>query len=613
MKMRTIKGRLLSIAFTIIVVVIVLFGVAVGVIQNTKIGSKTYEGIMQEKLIESQINMPSGTVTEAYGLIYRYLANDEVLVRNECKTKLETLRQEYEDWISENSVKYDEDSDFYRQVFITSKTEGDAIFKIIFEDIIPLIENRNEEEKAVKKLNETAREITFKEDATPEDIEAAKLEAEEAQARFDSDTNGYNTMLKINRNAIESHYKKHMQALETATTFANEAIEAAEKRSTMVILIGIGVFALAAVVSTCVALLIQGTVTKSIINQINAENAVMKRIAEGELSLELPDDLRTHDEFGVLTDSIEKTLAQLKKYSFYIDDITKLLTQMAEGDMLISFDNEYTGEFANIKDAIQQITVSLGSMLKGIDDTADSVADGSSNVAGLAGSLADGARDQAATLEELEATVEEITATSSLNTQSALKASENSTAVMHSIEKCNAQMQALLLAMDSIIEQTNAIGNIAAAIEDIASQTNLLSLNAAIEAARAGDAGRGFGVVASEVGKLAADTVTAVSNTNDLVNKTKKAVEEGNLVVKQTASALNEVTEGAQSIMGLVEEIAKESEHQTDSLEEFSNGISSIAEIVDASSKAVERSADESVSLKEKAHHLRDLTSMFKV
>ena len=155
-----------------------------------------------------------------------------------------------------------------------------------------------------------------------------------------------------------------------------------------------------------------------------------------------------------------------------------------------------------------------------------------------------GASEQAGSVEELAVTVSEISRHVSQNARNALEASRDAGAVKNEADAGNQQMQELLAAMENIVSSSRKIRKILKTIEEIAFQTNILSLNASVEAARAGAAGKGFAVVAEEIRSLAAKSAQASTNTNTLINDSLTAAEAGSKIAAETAQAMQKVMEG---------------------------------------------------------------------
>lgn len=561
----SIKLRMMIIVGIILLILLITFGITMLVVNRTSIGGKAYQNISRTNSIIMDITPPDGYLLEAYAYAYKYIANTNVMTRANLQKDIQANYEAYQAWHA-GWDGVDLGSEELRSWFLdVSYQAGLSFFDAVLNQVIP----------AVIANDEVA---TFK----------ARL-------------------------AMDDAFNQHGLAIEQSIALAQELIAKEERTAQLTVNSGIVFLIVAVLIAAGIAVLLTRIISSSIEQQIFSISNIMKRVADGELRVELPQELKTKEELGTLAGNIELTLSQLRRYTSYINEISEILDQMAKGRMKIEFHHRYSGEFYKIKVALQDISESLGTMLRDINSTADKVAEGSTGVATLAASLSEGASDQVATIQELSATVEEITATSNINSQHAAQANDRTTEVLHSIEHCNEQMDKLVQAMDHIRTSSDAIVSIVGAIEEIASQTNLLSLNASIEAARAGDAGRGFAVVANEVGALANQTVDSVQSTSRLIKNTLQAVEEGVAIVKQTASSLHEVTDGAANISSLMNEIATTSEMQTQSLEQFASGITQIANVVDQTSGSAAESASASRELEDYAMHLRHLAGQFEV
>ena len=174
-------------------------------------------------------------------------------------------------------------------------------------------------------------------------------------------------------------------------------------------------------------------------------------------------------------------------------------------------------------------------------------------------------------------------------------------------------MKLMVEAMQDISHSSDEIKKIIDTIEDIASQTNMLSLNASIEAARAGDIGRGFTVVASQVGNLAGESAKASQSSKNLIEKSLEAVERGMSIANKTAQMLQESVNKAKAAEVIVENIYEASARQKESMGQISVAIGQIADIVQQNSDMAETSASSSEELSKLAEDLKELVGKFKL
>ena len=172
-------------------------------------------------------------------------------------------------------------------------------------------------------------------------------------------------------------------------------------------------------------------------------------------------------------------------------------------------------------------------------------------------------------------------------------------------------MQKLSEAMVRITETSRKIENITANIEDIASQTNLLSLNASIEAARAGDAGRGFAVVADEIRQLAEQSAKSAVDTRELIEGALKEIDDGNHDARSAAEALTSVIDGIQSIAETSRALSEASGTQSKAMDEANEGVNQIAEVVQSNSSAAQETSATSEELSAQADTLQQLVGKF--
>lgn len=350
---------------------------------------------------------------------------------------------------------------------------------------------------------------------------------------------------------------------------------------------------------------------KKITNPLKKLAGAAGRIAEGDLNVTV--DVDTKDETGDVAAALRQTVVRLKSYIDYINEITKVLNQIANGSLTFELEQDYAGEFAKIKEALTHIKITLSETVLQIKNVANQVNLEASNLSGGAQSLAQGATEQASSIEELSATISEI----SENVQKSAKNAEHAEAIAlnagNEVEKGNHRMKDMVAAMEEISTGSREIAKIIKTIDDIAFQTNILALNAAVEAARAGAAGKGFAVVADEVRNLAQKSAEAAKNTTGLIEKAVSAVENGTLIADETSQSLDLIVEGSRQCINLIQEIAGAAGEQAYAIKQVNEGIDQVASVVQTSSATAQESAAASEELSGQAELLDNLVGRFQV
>ncbi len=352
-------------------------------------------------------------------------------------------------------------------------------------------------------------------------------------------------------------------------------------------------------------------IATGIAKPIHQLHEVAEQIAVGQLDVEL--SIESNDEIGEVAAAIDKTVFRLKDYIKYIDEIATVLNDIAKGNLQFTLNQDYAGEFGKIKAALQHISKTLSETIKGIRASADQVNSGAGQISQAAQALAEGATNQAAAVDELLATVTDISSQVRINADYAKNAAENADIVKKNIELSNGDMNELVSAMEEINSCSDAIRTIIGNIEQIADQTSLLSLNASIEAARAGEMGRGFGVVAGEVGNLSKESVIAVQKSTELIQNSVNAVQRGMNLVNKAAERLAESVEGVVDLTSMMNELSEASQNEMGNLSEVEKGISQIANVVTDNSAMAEESAASSEQLSAQATTLNDMIDLFQV
>ena len=369
--------------------------------------------------------------------------------------------------------------------------------------------------------------------------------------------------------------------------------------------INIIVMAASVVISIVVALLLAGSISKP----MKACAKRMQLLVEGDLETPVP-KVSGRDETAMLARS---TASLVEGLGTVINDISYLMTQLANQNLNIRTQHgeAYVGSFQNILLSMRHMKESLSDVLMQVHGSAGQVSSASQQLSAGAQTLSQGSVEQASAVEELASQVTEISEQAMETAKSAVDVRSQTHLAGEAISHCNQQMQSLTGAMDRIQTCSNEIGKILKTIEDIAFQTNILSLNAAVEAARAGEAGKGFAVVAEEVRTLAGKSAEAAKNTSVLIERSSEAVREGNGIARETADSLLEVVASIQTVAVSMDHIAAASDEQSSAVHQVSEGINQISMVVQNNSATAQQSASASEQLSAEATGLNQLVNRF--
>ena len=344
--------------------------------------------------------------------------------------------------------------------------------------------------------------------------------------------------------------------------------------------------------------------TRHIMNLLGGEPAyiaeIAKTVAKGDLSIELISD---GNDRGIFAE-MKNMIANLKEKA-------ELAQTIAAGELnnkvILASDKDSVGL------ALQEMTNNLNEVLGQTKLTSIEISQGSYNVSETSAALSEGASAQAVSLENISASLNQLSTQIGENAQSANQAQELATLAQNSAEQGIQKMETMIAAMAEISQASESIADFINTIDDIADQTNLLALNAAIEAARAGEQGRGFAVVADEVRQLAARSTTAAEETSKLIASSVEKTKNGSLIATETAESLKSIFESVSQTTVLVEQIALASNEQAIGAEEINQGVTEVDGVTKQNNSTAQESAAAAEQLSQQAELLKSMLSRFKL
>lgn len=349
-------------------------------------------------------------------------------------------------------------------------------------------------------------------------------------------------------------------------------------------------------------------ISKSITKPLLEIEEAAKEISQGNLNVEI--DYHSQNELGSLSQSMRETIATLGDY---LREIEKSLNLLGRGKLNYKTKMEFKGDFVRLKGSLDRISQMLSESMLKINNSAQQVSGGAQQISNGAQMLSQGASEQTGSIEELAANINEISDNVKNNADDAVAASHLADKVERNILDNSKQMDDVTRAIEEIKQNSINITGIVKEIEDIAFQTNLLSLNAAVEAAHAGDAGRGFSVVAAEIRKLAAKVTEASKLTAKLIQKSTQSVEEGSMLINTTEESLKTIVTGAKELSTKIESISQANVQQANFIIQIRQSIEQISDIVQGNSATSQESAAASEELAAQAQILKELVNSFEV
>jgi methyl-accepting chemotaxis protein len=337
-------------------------------------------------------------------------------------------------------------------------------------------------------------------------------------------------------------------------------------------------------------------------------SVALKKIAAGDLSAKVTGDYK--GDFDLIKSSLNGTVDEL---SGIITTINDTLRDVVEKDMTVRITKDFKGDFNNIKNSVNSIVQAESDLITMIVQASDSVSLGAKGIESASTSLAEGVSVQAQRVQNITKAFEIISTQTKENSKNAQNADKISKESIDHANDGHSKMCSMLVSMDEIHIASANIATIIKTIRDIAFQTNMLALNASVEAARAGTQGKGFNVVADEVRNLAMRSSKASKETQELINDIVARIKEGTTLASDASNALTKIVSDVNSVSRMVAKIASASAQQMNIVDKATNDMEQISGVVHANSATSQQTAAASIELSSQAAQLDGVLKEFKI
>ncbi len=423
-----------------------------------------------------------------------------------------------------------------------------------------------------------------------EDYADAVEEGNVEEARSDIKTSGSAIAAKAEEELIALQDK-----IEAASNANNEELERSLSVLQLIIL-AIAIIAVIISIAFCLILI------RSITVPVKKLSIAAKKMAAGDVDVDC--EKVNDDDLGILMDNFKEMVHATREQA-------EIATEIADGDLAIEVTPR--GNKDILGKALRKLVENQGATIGTVKESAVQVTIGAEQVASASQSLAQGSTEQASALQEVTASIDEIAERTKKNASVATEANN----LVHTVREMAAdgknQMTSMVGAMTDISESSETISKIIKTIDDISFQTNILSLNAAVEAARAGIHGKGFAVVAEEVRNLAAKSASAAKETAEMIEDSIRKVGNGQKLAIETSEALDKIVESIESVTGLMTDMAESSNEQATAISQVDQAITQVSTVVQTNSATSEECAAASEELSNQAVSLKNQLAGYKI
>ncbi len=412
-------------------------------------------------------------------------------------------------------------------------------------------------------------------------------------------------------NEVEPLYNALDEAMISLMDVNIEKGDSADNMLSILAFVLIALIIIAIITAIIISARIAKKIARGIEKPLKALGERFKTFAQGDFDSPFP----TVDSKDEIADMINEVLNMAGRLQNIINDTNLVLNEMAQGNFVVHIQHEelYVGKFEHMLASIKALIEQMTDMLTNIHQAAAQVSMGSDNLSEAAQVLAEGSTDQAASVEEMQATITTISDGIQSTASQLKEAYLNAKKYSELAETSSSDMAALMESMSRISVSTQQIAHIISDIEDIASQTNLLSLNASIEAARAGEAGKGFAVVADQIRTLAEQSAKSAVDSRSLLENVLHEVADGNTITQHTSESLKDVVDGVENIASTSKDLSDISADQSVAMNQATEGINRISEIVQSNAATAQETSATSQELTAEATCMADLVSKFNV